>query len=73
MGLFKHPCLVRGTVHTPFGAFTIVRGIADLPDDIGEALGWPRLNEEPVVPSSAAASGTIGNGRPDHIDSKSIR
>ena len=46
MALFKHPCLVHGTVHTPFGAFTIVRGLVEMPDEIGEAMGWPQLNEE---------------------------
>jgi hypothetical protein len=42
MARFKHPHLVRGIVHTPHGAFTIVRGVVDLPDEIGDALGWDR-------------------------------
>jgi hypothetical protein len=41
--LFRHPHLVRGTVHTPYGAFTVVRGHVEMPEDIGEALGWLRL------------------------------
>jgi hypothetical protein len=44
MGLFRHPHLTRGVVHTPMGAFTVNRGIVDLPDDLGESLGW-----EPVM------------------------
>jgi hypothetical protein len=47
MGLFRHPHLVRGIVHTSEGAFHIERGIADIPDEVGEALGWTRLDEEP--------------------------
>ena len=39
MGLFRHPHLVRGIVHTSEGAFQIERGIADLPDDVGAGLG----------------------------------
>jgi hypothetical protein len=48
MGLFRHPHLVRGIVHTSEGAFHIERGIADLPDDVGAALGWTRLEDEPA-------------------------
>jgi hypothetical protein len=42
MGIFRHPHLVRGIVHTSHGAFVIVRGLVDLPDEIGEALRWAR-------------------------------
>jgi hypothetical protein len=73
VGLFKHPCLVRGTVHTPYGAFTIVRGLADLPDDIGEALGWPRVTEEHVVPTASATTPTIGGVGTDHLNPNAIR
>jgi hypothetical protein len=52
MGLFRHPHLVRGVVHTPEGAFQIERGVANLPDEVGAALGWTRLDEEtqPAAP-----------------------
>ena len=73
VGLFKHPCLVRGTVHTPYGAFTIVRGLADLPDDVGEALGWPRLSEEHEVPANSASSTNIGTVGTDHLNPNAIR
>ena len=50
MGLYRHPHLVRGTVHTPKGAFVILRGIVDVPDDIGEQYGWePVGGDEPVA------------------------
>jgi hypothetical protein len=48
MALFKHPSLVRGTVHTPHGAFVVVRRLVDIADEIGESLGW-----EPVERSAA--------------------
>jgi len=51
MALFRHPHLVRGIVHTPHGAFAINRGFADLPEEIGEALGWHR-SENSVTTTS---------------------
>ena len=46
MSLFLHPHLTRGIVHTPMGAFTVNRGVVDLPEDIGDALGWARVSFE---------------------------
>jgi hypothetical protein len=46
MGLFRHPHLVRGIVHTSEGAFHIERGVAEIPDEIGEALGWIKVDEQ---------------------------
>ena len=40
MPLFRHPHLVRGIVHTSLGAFELDRGLADVPDIVGESLGW---------------------------------
>ncbi len=40
MSLYRHPHLTRGVMHTPQGAFRIHRGIVDLPDELGESLGW---------------------------------
>lgn len=40
MGLYQHPHLTRGVVHTPEGAFSINRGIVELPDELGESFGW---------------------------------
>jgi len=58
MGRFRHPHLVRGIVHTSEGAFQIERGIADLPDEVGAALGWIRLDDDPapVLPAGQPAS-----------------
>jgi hypothetical protein len=33
-------------VHTSEGAFLIERGVAELPDDVGAALGWIPLDDE---------------------------
>ena len=40
MGVFRHPHLVRGIVHTPRGSFEINRGLVTMPDDVGESYGW---------------------------------
>jgi hypothetical protein len=55
MAIFRHPHLVRGIVHTPHGAFAIVRGLVDLPDEIGEALRWAR--EEGASSSTLLVAG----------------
>jgi hypothetical protein len=44
MARFRHPHLIRGIVRTPHGGFTISRGVVELPEEIGEELGWPRLD-----------------------------
>ena len=62
MALFRHPHLVRGTVHTPHGAFTVVRGQVEMPDDIGEALGWPRF-EAKTTPDRLTRSGPPMTGK----------
>ena len=46
MAIFRHPYLIRGIVHTPHGAFAVVRGLVDLPDDVGEALRWTREEDD---------------------------
>ncbi len=52
MSLFRHPHLLRGIVHTAQGAFELHRGVADLPDDVGESLGWLRMHDEDGEPSN---------------------
>ncbi len=46
MGLFRHPHLVRGVVHTSKGSFAINRGLVSVPDEVGESHGWLRLEPE---------------------------
>jgi hypothetical protein len=53
MAVFQHPHLTRGIVKTPQGAFVISRGIVSAPDEIGEALGWRRLDADSHLSSDA--------------------
>lgn len=54
MSLYRHPHLTRGVMHTPQGAFRINRGVVDLPDELGESLGWaPVLFDEDGESASA--------------------
>lgn len=51
MSVFQHPHLTRGIVKTAKGAFVITRGLVEMPDDIGEALGWQRVDAEDNTPA----------------------
>jgi hypothetical protein len=62
MTLFRHPHLVRGTVHTPYGAFTVVRGHVEMPEDIGDALGWHRLETRPTHDPLARSEASVASG-----------
>ena len=61
MSMFQHPHLTRGVVQTAKGAFMISRGLVDLPDEIGESLGWRQVEKidevrpagSPLGPSTA--------------------
>jgi hypothetical protein len=56
MGVFRHPHLVRGTVHTPQGKFFISRGVVEVPDDVGECNGWVRLDPDADTRSGPSRS-----------------
>ena len=60
MSLFRHPHLVRGVVHTAEGAFVIHRGIVDLPDVVGDSLGWVRLDDDGQSPIPRNVPGSHG-------------
>ena len=53
MAVFQHPHLTRGVVTTPRGSFVITRGFVSAPDEIGESLGWRRVDVEQETPMSA--------------------
>jgi hypothetical protein len=40
MSVFQHPHLTRGIVKTAKGSFIVKRGLVEVPDEIGEELGW---------------------------------
>lgn len=67
MGLFRHPHLVRGVVHTADGAFFINRGIAQLPDAVGESMGWQRVDEDAAEPAAAAREAAGRKPNQDHV------
>ena len=46
MAVFQHPHLTRGVVTTSKGSFVISRGFVSAPDEIGESLGWRRVDVE---------------------------
>ena len=50
MSLFRHPHLVRGVVHTHQGQFFIRRGLVEVPDHVGENLGWLRVDADEDIP-----------------------
>ena len=57
MAAFRHPSLVRGTVYTPYGAFRIVRGVVEMPEEIGALLGWRSADEEHASHLRQASTG----------------
>ena len=46
MSLFRHPHRTRGIVKTAKGAFVISRGLVEMPDEIGESLGWRPVDRD---------------------------
>jgi hypothetical protein len=66
VGKFRHPHLVRGTVHTPMGAFVITRGIIEVPDDIGQLLGWVPITGDgqpaAAAPKAVAVKPAVTSG-----------
>jgi hypothetical protein len=47
MALFRHPSVDRGIVHTPHGAFRVNRRIVEVPEEIGQSLGWEPVDRVP--------------------------
>jgi hypothetical protein len=64
MGLFRHPHLVRGVVHTSKGSFAINRGLVSVPDEVGESYGWLRLEPEDQRERPRRASPALGDEMP---------
>jgi hypothetical protein len=46
MSVFQHPHLTRGIVKTAKGSFIVKRGLVDVPDEIGEELGWQLVDTD---------------------------
>ena len=55
MRVFQHPHLTRGIVTTAKGSFIVTRGLVEMPDEIGEELGWRPVDDDADRPAEAAA------------------
>jgi hypothetical protein len=55
MRVFQHPHLTRGIVTTAKGSFIVTRGLVEMPDEIGEELGWRPVDDDTDAPANAAA------------------
>jgi hypothetical protein len=56
MGLFRHPHRTRGVVETEKGRFVISRGLLDVPDEVGDAHGWERVETDDTMAGPSGAS-----------------
>ena len=67
MGVFQHPHRTRGVVKTAKGAFSVSRGLVDMPDEIGESLGWRQVNSgDDDTPVDVSRSSAAEGGASDH-------
>ena len=55
MRIFRHPHLTRGVVTTAKGSFIVTRGLVEMPDEIGESLGWRPVDADADAPADAGA------------------
>jgi len=62
MGMFQHPHLIRGIVRTPKGAFVVSRGLVEVPDELGESLGWRPADSAEDTPPTTSRSLPISCG-----------
>ena len=46
MSVFQHPHLTRGIVKTAKGSFIVKRGLVDVPEEVGEELGWQLVDTD---------------------------
>lgn len=54
--VFRHPCIIRGIVATPYGRFAVERGIVRAPDNVGLRLGWVAIVPDAASPLSTGVS-----------------
>jgi hypothetical protein len=69
MSVFHHPHLTRGIVKTPKGSFLIVRGLVEAPDEIGESLGWDRVDVE-SLPQTHASNALTSEAGERHVSAR---
>ncbi len=63
MAVFQHPHLTRGIVKTAKGSFVVSRGLVRAPEEIGDWLGWRRVDAEPPVPARRRDASTPGEAK----------
>ena len=71
MGLYRHPYLTRGVVHTPQGAFRINRGLVELPDELGASLPWTAVTSEAEGDPAQVAVAGLPLRRDDRTEDRS--
>ena len=69
MSLFQHPHLTRGIVKTAKGAFVVSRGLVDVPDELGESLGWLPADAANDTPTNQIAHGATQRSRDQETQS----
>lgn len=57
MATFRHPFLTRGTIRLAHRAFVVSRGLVELPDEIGESQGWPKVERDELDVQPSATRG----------------
>jgi hypothetical protein len=65
MRVFQHPHLTRGIVKTPKGSFIVTRGLVEMPDEIGESLGWRPVDADTDA-ADASTSDQTGAAKPQN-------
>jgi hypothetical protein len=65
MAVFQHPHLTRGVVITARGAFVVTRGFVTAPDDIGDSLGWRRIDDDVIPSPTPVPAARSSSMRPD--------
>jgi hypothetical protein len=73
MGVFQHPHLTRGIVKTAKGAFEISRGLVEMPDEIGESLGWRPVGIDDQTPAEPSRARSQDATHPDGHRRDAIR
>jgi hypothetical protein len=65
MAVFQHPHLTRGVVITAKGAFVVTRGFVTAPEEVGDSLGWRRIDEDRMPAQTPMPSARPSSMRAD--------
>ena len=70
MAVFQHPHLTRGVVTTSRGSFVVSRGLVSAPEEIGESLGWRRVDVERDLQMRGRRDSPVRRDRGVSLDSQ---